>query len=309
MAKLTKIDRTEKTSRFSDKAIGLLNWADLKSPKYKFVYWSMFAFMFIISLICLLPVIWVSLSGFKDVSEMYSIPPTFIPKSFDLGKLFTVLSKVNVATYFKNSICLIIGCWIFDVTVNGLAGYVLSRLKPLGSRLIETLVFWTLLLPSVSMVPLYMTFVDFPIFHVNLIGSYLPIWAMAGANAFNILLFRNFFNSIPMSYIEAARIDGCTNLGIFSRIILPLSKPIVMVVTIFSVTATWGNFMWPYLVLGNTEKEPVAVMLYRLSTGNTGLLDNEYMLLMMISIVPVIIVYAIFSKHIIGGMNMGGIKG
>ena len=67
--------------------------------------------------------------------------------------------------------------------------------------------------------------------------------------------------------------------------------------------------MWPYLVLGNTEKEPVAVMLYRLSTGNTGLLDNEYMLLMMISIVPVIIVYAIFSKHIIGGMNMGGIKG
>jgi len=158
------------------------------------------------------------------------------------------------------------------------------------------------------MVPLYMTFVDVPGLHINLIGSYVPIWIMSGASAFNILLFRNFFNSIPMSYIEAARIDGCTDMGIFARIIIPLSKPIIMVVTIFSITGTWGNFMWPYLILGNTNLEPVAVMLYRLSTSSS-LLDNEYMLLMMISIIPMIIMYSIFSKHIMGGLNMSGLKG
>ena len=158
------------------------------------------------------------------------------------------------------------------------------------------------------MVPLYMTFVDVPLIHVNLIGSYLPIWILAGANAFNILLFRNFFNSIPMSYLEAARMDGCSDFGIFGRIILPLSKPIIMVVTIYSITGTWGNFMWPYLILGNTNLEPVSVMLYRLSTGTT-IRDNEYMLLLMISIIPMIVMYMLFSRQIMGGLNMSGLKG
>lgn len=298
----------KKVTKFSTKTQGLLNFADLKKPKFILLYWVMFAILFLISLVCLLPTIWVGLSGFKDVSEMYAVPPTIIPKSFNVGKVADVWFKVNVLKYFTNSVMLIIGCWAFDIVVNGLAGYVLSRIKPVGSSVIETLVFWSMLLPGISMVPLYMTFVDVPLLHINLIGNYLPIWVIAGANAFNILLFRNFFNSIPMSYLEAARIDGCTDLGIFGKIILPLSKPIIMVVTIFSITGTWGNFMWPYLILGNTNLEPVAVMLYRLSTGSS-LMDNEYMLLLMISIIPMIIMYAIFSKHIMGGLNMSGLKG
>ena len=122
------------------------------------------------------------------------------------------------------------------------------------------------------------------------------------------MLFKNFFNGIPISYIEAARIDGCTDFGIFGRIILPLSKPIIVVVAIFCVTGQWGNFMWPYLILGNTEKEPVAVMLYSINQFG-ALKQNEYMLLLMVSIVPVFIVFAIFSKQIMGGVNMSGLKG
>ncbi len=301
--------KTKKVNRFSDKTSGLLNYADLKKPQFKVLYWVMFLIMFVISLVCLLPTLWVAVSGFKDVSEMYAVPPTLLPKTFNLGRIGEVWSKVNVLKYFKSSVMLIIGCWTCDIVINGLAGYVLSRIKPIGSRLIETLVFWSMLLPGVSMVPLYMTFVDVPIIHANLIGSYTPIWIMAGANAFNILLFRNFFNGIPMSYLEAAKMDGCTNLGIFGRIILPLSKPIIMVVTIFSITGTWGNFMWPYLVLGNTDREPISVMLYNLGSSTSGLVENEYMLLMMISIIPMIIMYALFSKHIMGGLNMSGIKG
>ena len=300
--------KQERISGFDLKTQGLLNFADFKKKRFKLLYWTLFLILFILSLVCLIPIIWVGLSGFKDVSEMYAIPPTFFPKSIDLRDVADVWKKVNVLKYFNNSIILIVGCWIFDIVINGFAGYVLSRLKPLGSRIIETLVFWSMLLPSISMVPLYMTFVDVPIIHINLIGSYLPVWMMAGANAFNILLFRNFFNSIPMAYIEAARIDGCSDMGIFGRIILPLSKPIIMVVTIFSVTTTWGNFMWPYLILGNTDFEPIAVMLYRMS-NNPNLFDNEYMLLLMLSIIPMIIVYAFFSKHIMGGLDIGGIKG
>lgn len=306
---MAKDSNTRRISKFSNKTSGLLNFSDLKKPQFKLLYWLMFVILMLVSLICLLPTIWVGLSGFKTVEEMYRIPPTIIPETFSIGRVGQVWNKVNVGKYFINSVMLIIGCWACDIFINGFAGYVLSRLKPVGSRTIETLVFWSMLLPGISMVPLYMTFVDVPGLHINLTGSYIPVWIMAGTSAFNILLFRNFFNSIPMSYLEAARIDGCSNLGIFVRIILPLSKPIIMVVTIFSVTGTWGNFMWPYLILGSTNKEPVAVMLYRLGAGASGLMDNEYMLLLMISIIPMIIVYAIFSKHIMGGLNMSGLKG
>ncbi len=298
-----------KTSKFSTKTTGLLNYSDLKKIHFKLLYWFMFLILMVVSLICLLPSIWVAVSGFKEVSEMYAIPPTFFPKEWNFGRVFEVINKVNVGKYFTNSIILIMGCWVCDIVINGLSGYVLSRIKPVGSKLIQTLVFWSMLLPNVSMVPLYMTFVDVPGIHANLAGSYAPIWLMAGASAFNILLFRNFFNSIPMSYIEAAKIDGCSNLRIFAKIILPLSKPIIMVVTIFSVTGTWGNFMWPYLILGNTNKEPVAVMLYRLSSSAGALAENEYMILMMISILPLLIIYSLFSKYIMGGLDMSGIKG
>lgn len=307
--KKTAMKKKEKQRvTFATKTQGLLNFADLKKPQFKILYWAMFAFMLLMSLMCLIPVIWIALSGFKSPSEMYAIPPTLLPSHIDLGMIKSLWEKVHFAKYFGNSLMLIIGCLVCDIIINGLAGYVLSRIKPMGSKIIETLVFWSMLLPGISMVPLYMTFVDLPILHTNMIGSYFPIWIMAGANAFNILLFRNFFNGIPMSYIEAARLDGCSDGGIFARIILPLSKPIIVVVAIFSITGTWGNFMWPYLILGNTGLEPIAVMLYNYSQSQ-NIMQNEYMLLLMLSIIPMIIMYIFFSKQIMGGLDMGGIKG
>lgn len=294
--------------RFSDKEAGLLSSFDMRKVHNKLIYWAMFLILLFVSLICLVPVIWVALSGFKSVSELYAVPPTLLPESINLGKIAEVWETVSFLKYFVNSVNLILGCWAFDIIINGLAGYVLSRVKPMGSRVIEVLVFWSMLLPGISMVPLYMTFVDVPLIHVNLVGSYLPIWLMSGASAFNILLFRNFFNSIPMDYIEAAGLDGCSSFGIFIKIILPLSRPIIMVVTIFTVTGTWGNFMWPYLMLGNTNLEPVAVMLYNLSS-KSGMTVDKYLLLLMMSILPMILVYAVFSKHIMGGIDIGGIKG
>lgn len=301
------MSKTKRITRFSSKTDGILNYSDLKTFQGRLLYGIIFLIMLMVTLVCLVPVIWLAVSGFKDVSEMYAIPPTFFPKTFDIGKLTEFWGRMKIFKYFKSSVILIIGCLSFDIVINGLCGYVLSRLKPMGSRVIEKLIFCSMLLSNVSLIPLYMSFVDVPLIHINLSGSYLPIWMMAGASAFNILLFRNHFNSIPMSYIEAAQIDGCTVFGIFVKIIVPMSKPIIAVVAIFSITGTWSNFMWPYLMLGSTNKEPVSVMLYNLTT--TVLRDDESMLLTMISIIPMVIVYAIFSKRIIGGVNMSGLKG
>ena len=119
----------------------------------------------------------------------------------------------------------------------GLAGYVLSRLKPKGSSVVQTLVFWTILIPtSMGMVPLYMSLVN-----MKMLDSYIPFWLMAGANAFNTILFKSFFDGISKTYMEAARLDGAGELKIFSKIILPLSKPIFMTVAIFCFNESWGD--------------------------------------------------------------------
>ena len=293
----------------SQKTEGLLNWNDLTNVSGKVIYAVMVALLLIMALICLVPVIWMVLSSFKTTQEMYASPPTLFPSSIDLGRVKEIWKTAQVGRYALNSLWIIIGCLVFDVVFNGLAGYVLSRVRPLGSTVLNTLLFWTMLLPGISMVPLYMTFVDMPIIHINITGTFAPLWFQAMTNAFNIFLFRNFFNGIPMAYIEAARIDGSSNLGIFFRIILPLAAPIISVVSIFSVIGSWGNFFWPYLVLGNTDLEPVSVLMYKLTNATSQFKDNDRMLIMFLAALPSIIVFAILSKRIMGGLNMSGVKG
>ena len=293
--------------KFLDETNGLLNRMDLKSGRYKLIYGIMLVLLILVSLICLLPIIWIVLSAFKTPTEFYSVPPAFWPQEISFAQIAEIWNKVNFFAYFGNTLIMIFGALVFDLTLNGLAGYVISRVRPMGSALLETLIFGTMLLPSLSMVPLYMTFVNMPIIHTNLSGSFLPLWLQAGCNAFTIMLFRNFFNGIPMSYLEAARIDGCGNIAVFFRIILPLSKPIIMVETIFCVINWWKNFMWPYLILGNSNYEPISVMLYKMSSA--GMTEMENLMLIMLSIIPPVIFYAIFQKHIIGGLNMSGVKG
>ena len=294
---------------FNEKTEGLFNFMDLKKTRIKIAYLIIFLILLSLAVICVVPIIWVALSALKSPEEMYKIPPTFFPEKIQLKNVWEIMGKVKFGKYFFNTLCLMAGTWLFDILFNGLAGYVLSRLKPKGTPLIETLVFWSMLLPGISMAPLYMTFVDMPLIHVNLSGSFVQLWMMAGCSAFNIMLFRNFFNSIPMDYLEAARIDGCSDMGIFMRIILPLSKPILVVVSIFNIIGSWSNFMWPYLLLGSTEKEPISVLLYQIANGGAVLLDNEVMLVTMLAIIPPMIVFALLSKHITGGINMSGIKG
>lgn len=174
--------------------------------------------------------------------------------------------------------------------------------------MIFTLITWTMLMPSsVSTVPLFMYFVDVPIIHVNLSNTYVPMWIMAGANAFYILMFKNFFDAIPSSYVEAAKIDGCKNLSIFLRIILPLSKSIIMVVAIFTVNGAWGDFFWPYLLLKDESLFTVAVKIFHIKSGAMAM--DTYVISLFFAILPPIILFLIFQKQILAGFQNAGVKG
>ena len=181
---------------FEEKTTGLWTAIDFKHWKVKLQYWIVFLFMVIVSSICLFPPIWLFLSSFKDINEFLTVPPTIMPKSFDITKLADVWNSIAFGKYYANTMFMAVGDLFVCIMVTGLAGYVLSRLKPKGISLVFALIMWTMMLPnSISMVPLFMTFVDFPLIHANLTNTYIPMWLMSGANTFFILIFNVIINS------------------------------------------------------------------------------------------------------------------
>lgn len=292
-----------------NKPVGILSSFDLKEPKYKIVYAIMFLILTLVTIISILPVIWVVISGFKTTQEIYSSTPSFFPEKFSVDTLIRAWKHLEIGGNIFVTFVIAVGEIAFMVAICGLAGYVLSRLKPVGSRFIFLLVVWTMMLPAANRtVPLYMSIVDVPILHINLTNNYLPLFLMAAGSAFNIMLFKNYFDSISNSLVEAAKIDGCNNLRIFFKIMLPLSSPILIYTCITQFNHAWSNFFMPMLILADERLQPVPTVIYRMKSGSTTPM-NIYMLGLFIACVPSIAVFAIFSKKIMGGISVGAVKG
>ncbi len=295
-------------SIYNKKRVGIISAVEMKHTKYKLIYWSMYAFLILCVLVSTLPAIWIMLSGFKSVKEIYAVPPTFFPNEFDFGKVGEVWNKLKIPMYFKNSAIILIGEVFFSIVVNALGGYVISKMKPVGHKLVFALVVWTMLMPGAGRtVPIYMELVDFPVFHFSMIDTYWPMWLMAGASCFNLLLFKNFFDSVSTSLIEAARIDGATDIGIFVKILLPLSLPIVTYVGITTAQGAWGAFFWPNIVIEDQYMIPIATKLYKMKAESYTM--DQYFLTLIFSIIPPFFIFLIFQKQIMGGINVGGVKG
>ena len=254
-------------------------------------------------LISLFPAIWVGLSGFKDVKELRR-EATILPKVFDFERYLKTWNDLKFEKYYVNSLISVVGSVVCAVFFNGTLAYVLGVLRPRGYKLVFALVMWSLLIPpTTGIVALYVN-----INRLGLSQSFLPLWLSMGANAFWVVLFKQFFEKLPKEYLEAAQLDGCSDFRIFWNIILPLSKPIIIVVSIFAVTAAWSDFLLPYLVLGGTEKETVMVRLFAFRTAIRSS-DVDILRAIVFSIIPPTIIFAIFQKQITQGIAAGGIKG
>lgn len=284
------------------KRTGAILEMDMKRPPVKAGYVVVVIVMTIVSLICVFPPLWVILSSFKDLKEFFRIPPTLIPRTFHPEKLLEVWKATGFGRIYWNTTLVAVGSVLAAIFFNGLLGYVLSRLKPIGSRLIFTLIVWTMMLPNtVGMVPLYKNMIDW-----GMTNSYIPLWLMRGANAYFVIVFKSFFDGIPKEFIEAARIDGSSDLGIFFRIIMPLSKAVMIVVMLFTINAVWSDFLWPYLLINDMNMYTVIIRLYRMQTGFSA---DKQLIAMTFAIVPPVVLFAIFQKHIMTGFSLGGIKG
>ncbi len=297
----------KKKAKQSDSSHGLILSIEHANTNTRVFYTISYTVLIILALVCCLPPLWIFLSAFKDIDEFLMNPPTIIPRSFIPGKIVEAWKHTNFGRSYLNTIIMGAGNVVCNITFNGLAGYTLSRLKPKGHKLVFMLLTWTMMMPtSVCMVPLFMDFCELPIIGLNITNSFIPFWIMSAGGSFTTLLFKSFFDSISISYIEAARIDGCSEIGIFFRIIVPLSKPIMFTVMVFALNGIWGDFLWPYLILRDENLLTTGVKLYK-SQGSVTI-DMQFMMMFFVTIPPVL-VYLFLQKHMMKGISIGGVKG
>ncbi len=289
--------------RYRQKQEGAIRFYDLHARGTRIACVVIFILCILMVLISLFPAIWVGLSGFKDVKELRR-EASILPKLFDFERYLKTWDDLKFGKYYVNSLISVVGSVVCAVFFNGTLAYVLGVLRPRGHKLVFALVMWSLLIPpTTGIVALYVN-----INRLGLSQSFLPLWLSMGANAFWVVLFKQFFEKLPKEYLEAGQLDGCSDFRIFWSIILPLSRPIIIVVSIFAVTAAWSDFLLPYLVLAGTDKETVMVRLFAFRTAIRST-DVDILRAIVFSIIPPTIIFAIFQKQITQGIAAGGIKG
>ncbi|MBP2705147.1 carbohydrate ABC transporter permease [Microbispora sp. RL4-1S] len=281
----------------------------LNSRRGRIVYWSVLVFMLVtFTLVFVFPLYWMVTGALKSPEELSQIPPTPFPTGgFNWDAYAEAWDLLDLGTLLKNTVLYAVGAWLFTMAVDVTAAYALSKLRPVfGGAILGGMLATLMIPPMVLLLPTYVTVLDLPILHVNLLNTPWAIWLPAAANGFNIFLLKRFFDSIPRELLEAAEMDGASPVRVLWSIVLPISRPILGVVSIFTVINVWRDFVWPLLVLPDTEKMTVSVAINSLSQTMP---QNALTAALVIASLPTIIVFFLFQRHIMAGLTAGSLKG
>jgi multiple sugar transport system permease protein len=290
---------------------GIVSLADWHRPQIRWTLRFIHAVTLIgLFIIGLGPILWLAKSAVTPTYDTNSNPLALWPHGWDLNLIRLAFDKVHIERYFMNTVYIAFGSWICQIIVATTAGYALSILRPRFANVLTGMVLATLFVPSiVILLPLYLTVLDMPIpfMHVKLLDTFWAIWLPAGASAFNVIIIKRFFDNLPREIFEAAQVDGAGPFRLFWSIVLPMSRPIVGVVSVFAVIATWKDYLWPMLVLPTVANQPLSVRLPAIQ-GSTDL--GLFLSALAISTLVPIALFLIFQRMFLSGGGLSGaIKG
>jgi fructooligosaccharide transport system permease protein len=267
----------------------------------------------VLSLFFIFPIVYMLAASTKNPTSYAADAGTiamFIPDFAHMDTFFSnyikVLTEYGIWRNALNSFLYAAIVIVFNILVNGLAGYVMSKFDFPGKKFFSFIIIFLIVVPvETSIVPLYAIV-------KNLLGlkaelSVLAVIFPAIISIFNIFLFMQFFESIPKDYEEAARMDGASNLTIFFKIILPLSKPILATVAVFCFIGVWNDYLWPTMVLTDQDLYPIQAVLTTIQSKE-GVTTGEIMASLVITSIPVFIVYVAAQKYIVQGFGSAGLK-
>lgn len=266
---------------------------------------ALYALLGAIALVMLLPLIWLVSTAFKAPTEnIFEFPPRFLPQSPTLQNFVTVWQTNPFGRYLFNSTLVAVLTVVLNLLFCSLAAYPLARLQFRGREALFLLIVATILIPfQIVMIPLYVLTVK-----LGLRNTYLGLILPAIASAFGIFLLRQAFQGVPKELEEAARIDGCSELGIWWNVMLPAVRPTLITLAIFVFIGAWSDFLWPLILLDQPDYYTLPLGVAKLA----GAFSLDWRLIAagsVISIVPILLVFGLLQRYIVPTDTSSGVKG
>lgn len=253
------------------------------------------------------PLVWMVSTSFMTLDQVGQWPPQWLPDPFTVENYPNALMSWDFGRSFANTATITAWSIAGDLISSTLVAYGFARFRFPGRNILFVILLATLMLPFiVTLIPLYIGFS-----RLNWINTFLPlIVPHFFGNAFFIFLLRQFFMAIPQDLVDAARLDGASELVIWWRIMVPLARPALIVVAILSFQTNWNDFLGPLLYLQQDNLQTLSLGLYRFNTlPGEASLTNQLMAATVIMVIPVVIVFAIFQKQFVQGVTLSGLKG
>lgn len=257
-----------------------------------------------LTLLFILPVIWMVSTSFQAGEKMYQLTTEWIPAVWHPENYPNALSRAAFPVFFLNSAIVSIAVMVGNVVFCTLAGYGLAKYRFPGDRFVLLAILSTLMLPlEVTLVPTFLI-----IHKLGWLNTYQGIFAPLLVDAFGIFLMRQFILKIPTDYIEAARIDGLGEFGILWRIIVPQCKSAIAVLAIFAFRDSWDQFLWPLIVVSRDEYRtyPLGLVRFGEDYGNP---PTEQMAIAVLATIPVFVLFILLQRFVKTGFGLSGLKG
>jgi multiple sugar transport system permease protein len=255
-------------------------------------------------LLMVAPFLWMLSGSFKPEADIRKVPPVLIPTAPTVANYRELFSKLDFTSMFTNSVIVALAITAGNLVFCSMLGYALAKLEFRGRRPLFTLVIATLMVPGmVTFVPMYVL-----VANMKLTGSLLGLILPFLAGPFGVFLMRQFISTLPDELIDAARVDGCRELAIFWRIILPLTKPALATLGIMTFLGSWNNFLWPLVVAQNENQYTLPVGLALASSGQDFTRFGVLLAGSVVVLLPVMIVFLLFQRHFVAGIATTGLK-
>jgi multiple sugar transport system permease protein len=255
------------------------------------------------SLVLLFPLYWMVVVAFSPAQDRLAPGLRLWPRELTLENFGTVFAAFPVATWFGNSVAIAVVTTALTVLVDLAAGYAFAHLRVPGGPVVFLLLLSTLMLPvQVIMVAQFVLVTD-----LGLYGTYWAVILPTAASAFGIFLARQFVLGIPREVLEAARLDGAGSLRIFLRIVVPLSRPLIAVLTLLTLLSTWNDFAWPLIALKENRLFTLPIGLLYLQ-GQFGSDYGATMAFALLSVTPMVVLFLVFQRQFVQGFARSGIK-
>lgn len=274
-----------------------------KTPRYTAGRISLYAVLIITSIMMIVPFYWSLATSLKLEQNVFSNPPQWIPNPATLENFIQVLTRIPFLRYFSNSVFVALVTTLGHVFFDTLAAYAFAKLKFPGRDQIFFIMLLALMVPfQVNLIPMYRIMAT-----LHWTNTYLALIIPNLTSIFGIFLMRQFLMTIPNELLDAARIDGCSEFGVFRRVVLPLALPGIATLIIFTFMGTWNDFLWPRIVTSSEKLFTLPVGLATLQMKNTS---NEAQIMAgtVLTALPMIIVFLFMQRQFIEGMTAGALK-